>query len=128
MDICRQCQLLCEGQPDLLDPLTRLLQNDHIGQGFLVIIVVADDQLNCDLHGNTPPAGRWARDGPMVAGGLWCPQICMLSSVYLGEFWGFARLRPSMMRNPRFSMALSRHNGGRAALVQITHPLGSRGP
>jgi Mg/Co/Ni transporter MgtE len=35
----------------------RLLQDDHIGEGFFVIIVVADDQLNCDLYGNTPPAG-----------------------------------------------------------------------
>jgi hypothetical protein len=37
--------------------LTRLLQDDLPGEGVLVIIVVVDDQLNGDLHRNTPPAG-----------------------------------------------------------------------
>jgi hypothetical protein len=81
---------LCKGQPDLLDPLTRLLQDDHIGERLFVTIVVTHDQLDCDLHEGTPPARWWTRDMPIVAEGLHCPQICMLSPPPAGP-WGTAQ-------------------------------------
>jgi hypothetical protein len=47
---------ISQGQAEMPDVLARLLQDDHVGKGFFVAIVITDDELHFNLHGGFPPA------------------------------------------------------------------------
>jgi hypothetical protein len=44
-----------EGQAEVLNALTGLLQDHYIGEGFFMAIIVAHHELDCNLHGSRPP-------------------------------------------------------------------------
>jgi len=46
---------LLECQAQMLDALGVLPQGDDIGDGFLMAIIAAQDELEFDVHGKTPP-------------------------------------------------------------------------
>jgi hypothetical protein len=79
LERCQEGFRLSQCQPDVLEPLTRLLQDDNIGERFFVTLVVTHHQLDFELHGSTPPAAGWGKDGRIVAEVPGCPQICLLS-------------------------------------------------
>src|SRR5713101_3204386 len=47
----------CQRQAELLNALVGFLQDDDIGVGFFVAIVITYDELHFDLHEGFPPAG-----------------------------------------------------------------------
>jgi hypothetical protein len=46
---------LRQGQPEMFDAFVVLVKGDDIGDGFFVIVIVADDELQFDAHRRASP-------------------------------------------------------------------------
>jgi hypothetical protein len=51
-----------QAQTEMLNALAGFLPDDDISVDCFLTIVITDDELHFDFHGDTPPAAWWGKD------------------------------------------------------------------